>query len=134
MRTTVASPGSAVTAKCMERASRNIAFWKMDTPAQLLLHGIKATGHLIREQKKLTQDFREGDLEKKLQGPAVFFDLGPQQRALPCIEEEFRDCFGREVLGERAGSLRLADHQRNRIRPLSKRHGDLLANQWTLVG
>src|SRR5882672_12939773 len=87
------------------------------------VNSFKVTGHLTRERKKLTQDFREGHLEKKLQGPAVFVHLGPQQRALPCIDEELRERFGREVLGKGASSLRLADHQRNLTGPLGKRHG-----------
>src|SRR6267143_3013456 len=92
------------------------------------------TGRLKRCEKILGRELREGDLHEIVQGRTVFVDLGLQHRALPCVDDERRQRLGGEVLGDRAGLLRLADHMSNLIAPCSKRPADALANERALIG
>src|SRR5260370_35961791 len=94
---------------------------------------LSATGEGFGK-RPLRENSRKGDLEEQVEGRTVLLHFGPQHRALPRVDDELCQRFGREVPGDRPGPLRLGDHRSDVVAPSGERLANPLAYHWTLIG
>src|SRR5260370_24568081 len=101
---------------------------RSSSTAQNFLRQEKASGN-----DPLRENSRKGDLEEQVEGRTVLLHFGPQHRALPRVDDELCQRFGREVPGDRPGPLRLGDHRTDVVAPTGERLSNPLSDHRTLT-
>src|SRR5581483_10523454 len=85
-------------------------------------------------KKRLGEDLAEGDFEENVERRAALRELGAQDRALPGVDDELRERFGREAGGDVACLLGLGDDGREHVAPCGKSLADPARDERTLRG